>query len=88
MQPSRAVNGGLHVPWRSRRRRVLVRVAGAGGVFYNILVNAGLTSKLDCLAGELSGGQRRKLSVGIAFMGNPAVVFLGRCWVLFSPFFS
>ncbi len=39
----------------------------------------GLTDKLDSLAGELSGGQRRKLSVGIAFMGNPAVVFLGMC---------
>ncbi|EFJ47839.1 hypothetical protein VOLCADRAFT_60977, partial [Volvox carteri f. nagariensis] len=36
----------------------------------------GLTSKLHSLAGELSGGQRRKLSVAIAFLGNPAVVFL------------
>lgn len=36
----------------------------------------GLGEKLDVLAGELSGGQRRKLSVAIAFLGNPAVVFL------------
>lgn len=28
------------------------------------------------MAGELSGGQRRKLSVAIAFLGAPAVVFL------------
>lgn len=36
----------------------------------------GLSDKLDCLASELSGGQRRKLSVAIAFLGDPAVVFL------------
>lgn len=36
----------------------------------------GLTDKLDSLAGDLSGGQRRKLSVCIAFLGDPAVVFL------------
>ena len=37
---------------------------------------AGLQGKLDTAAGELSGGQRRKLSVAIAFLGSPAVVFL------------
>lgn len=31
---------------------------------------------MKCLASELSGGQRRKLSVAIAFLGRPAVVFL------------
>ena len=31
---------------------------------------------MDTVAGELSGGQRRKLSVAIAFLGSPAVVFL------------
>eukprot|EP00798_Chlamydomonas_sp_ICE-L_P031757 gene31757-6955_t len=31
---------------------------------------------LDSLASQLSGGQRRKLSVAIAFMGQPSVVFL------------
>lgn len=36
----------------------------------------GLSDKLGCLASELSGGQRRKLSVAIAFLGDPAVVFL------------
>ena len=37
---------------------------------------AGLADKLDTQAGNLSGGQRRKLSVAIAFLGSPAVVFL------------
>jgi ABC-type branched-subunit amino acid transport system ATPase component len=39
-------------------------------------VAAGLEEKLDTMAWELSGGQRRKLSVAIAFMGSPEVVFL------------
>ena len=39
-------------------------------------VYAGLQDKLDARAGDLSGGQRRKLSVAIAFLGSPAVVFL------------
>ena len=38
--------------------------------------NAGLGERLDVSAGDLSGGQRRKLSVAIAFLGSPAVVFL------------
>ena len=37
---------------------------------------AGLAEKLKVAAGDLSGGQRRKLSVAIAFMGCPSVVFL------------
>eukprot|EP00884_Botryococcus_braunii_P008388 jgi/Botrbrau1/17550/Bobra.0739s0001.1 len=38
--------------------------------------DVGLEEKLDCMAGDLSGGQRRKLSVGISFLGSPAIVFL------------
>jgi predicted ABC-type transport system involved in lysophospholipase L1 biosynthesis ATPase subunit len=37
-----------------------------------LLLQVGLSDKLTSLAGELSGGQRRKLSVAIAFLGNPA----------------
>lgn len=37
---------------------------------------AGLADKLQTRASELSGGMRRKLSVAIAFLGSPAVVFL------------
>ena len=36
----------------------------------------GLSEKLNCPSCELSGGQMRKLSVGIAFMGNPKLVVL------------
>ena len=39
-------------------------------------IGIGLDGKLDTPAGDLSGGQRRKLSVAIAFLGSPAVVFL------------
>ena len=37
---------------------------------------AGLQEKGNTRAEELSGGQRRKLSVAIAFLGSPSVVFL------------
>ena len=40
------------------------------------LVCAGLQEKGNTRAEELSGGQRRKLSVAIAFLGSPSVVFL------------
>ncbi len=36
----------------------------------------GLRAQLDSLAGDMSGGQRRKLSVAIALLGTPSVVFL------------
>lgn len=35
--------------------------------------DVGLSEKLDAQAGTLSGGQKRKLSVAIAFIGNPKV---------------
>ena len=35
-----------------------------------------LGAKLDCPAAALSGGQRRKLSLASALLGDPAVVFL------------
>jgi ATP-binding cassette, subfamily A (ABC1), member 3 len=40
------------------------------------MTTAGLADKLQTRASELSGGMRRKLSVAIAFLGSPAVVFL------------
>lgn len=40
------------------------------------LASIGLEDKGDTRAEELSGGQRRKLSVAIAFLGSPSVVFL------------
>ncbi|KAK9842270.1 hypothetical protein WJX81_003820 [Elliptochloris bilobata] len=48
----------------------------AGAVADEAAWDVGLGEKLGTRAGELSGGQRRKLSVALAFMGDPAVVFL------------
>ena len=41
-----------------------------------IVRDVGLTEKMDTLSRELSGGMKRKLSVGIALIGDPKVVFL------------
>ncbi len=42
----------------------------------SILTDIDLLDKADCEAGKLSGGQKRKLSVGIALNGDPKVIFL------------
>ncbi|KAG0417514.1 hypothetical protein HPB47_005542, partial [Ixodes persulcatus] len=42
----------------------------------NILRELDLTDKADVQAVKLSGGQKRKLSVGIALIGDPKIVFL------------
>eukprot|EP00873_Tetraselmis_striata_P005020 jgi/Tetstr1/425284/TSEL_015736.t1 len=48
--------------------------------------DVGLSDKLDCPAGELSGGEARKLSVAIAFMGRPAVIFLDEPTSTMDPY--
>lgn len=45
-----------------------------------------LSDKLDMAAGELSGGEARKLSVAIAFMGSPDVVFLDEPCSTMDPY--
>jgi ATP-binding cassette subfamily A (ABC1) protein 3 len=42
----------------------------------SIIKEVGLTEKIDSKSSTLSGGQKRKLCVGIAFIGDPKVVFL------------
>jgi ABC-type multidrug transport system ATPase subunit len=42
----------------------------------SLLADVDLTEKADSLARVLSGGQKRKLCVAIAFVGGPKVVFL------------
>ncbi|GBF94218.1 hypothetical protein Rsub_06488 [Raphidocelis subcapitata] len=49
---------------------------GARAAVEAAAAEVGLTPKLDTPAGQLSGGQRRKLSVAIAFLADPQVVIL------------
>jgi ABC-type multidrug transport system ATPase subunit len=42
-----------------------------------VLAEVGLSEKATAAAGTLSGGQRRKLSLALAFVGGPSVVYLG-----------
>ena len=41
-----------------------------------ILNDIDLMEKRDTLTKQLSGGQKRKLSVGIALIGDPKIIFL------------
>ena len=41
-----------------------------------ILNDIDLMEKRDTLSKQLSGGQKRKLSVGIALIGDPKIIFL------------
>lgn len=41
-----------------------------------MIKSVGLTEKRKAYSNSLSGGQKRKLSVAIAFIGNSRVVFL------------
>ena len=41
-----------------------------------ILVDIDMTEKADELVKTLSGGQKRKVSVGVALIGDPKLIFL------------
>ena len=42
----------------------------------DIIIEVSLEEKKDTVAKLLSGGQKRKLSVGIALIGDPKIIFL------------
>ncbi len=42
----------------------------------SIIKDIDLVEKTDTVASKLSGGQKRKLSVGIALIGDPKIIFL------------
>ena len=48
-----------------------------------ILSDIDLADKKDDIVKNLSGGQKRKLSVGVALIGDPKIIFLGwlPCWI-------
>lgn len=59
--------------------RFYARIRGVGDVEHNVkavLAAVGLNSFQTRMAAALSGGNKRKLSLGIALMGNPSVVLL------------
>ncbi|KAI9727310.1 MAG: hypothetical protein M1828_006929 [Chrysothrix sp. TS-e1954] len=59
--------------------RFYARVRGVSGVEYNVqqVINAvGLATYSKRQASKLSGGNKRKLSLAIALMGNPSVLLL------------
>ena len=51
-----------------------------------ILTDIDLTEKADAVAVNLSGGQKRKLSVGIALIGDPKLIFLDEPTAGVDPF--
>lgn len=48
------------------------------------ILDVGLTEKENEKTKTLSGGQKRKLSVGIALIGGSKVVFLGESFTTYS----
>lgn len=54
-----------------------VPVADVGPMVDELIEQLGLQMYADLPCGGYSGGNRRKLSVGLALIGSPPLVFLG-----------
>ena len=65
---------GEHLAYFARLKGVSME--GLNAAVWGIVRDVGLTEKVDTLSRELSGGMKRKLSVGIALIGDPKIVFL------------
>ncbi|MFT4049904.1 MAG: ABC transporter ATP-binding protein [Solirubrobacterales bacterium] len=52
---------------------------------YETIQLVGLTEKADTRAGRLSGGQKRRLDVGLALIGDPDLIFLDEPTTGFDP---
>ena len=57
-----------------------VKAVQVPAVVTSSITTLGLTKFEHKLAGTLSGGNKRKLSVAIALIGQPPIVFLGASW--------
>ena len=57
-----------------------------GQAVNDIIAEIDLTDKAGVIAKNLSGGQKRKLSVGIALIGDPKIIFLDEPTTGVDPF--
>lgn len=53
-----------------------------------LMLQLDLAAVANRVAGSLSGGNKRKLSSALAFLGEPPVIFLGTCPFCDSAFLS
>lgn len=78
-------SGGLDLLTPREILRSTARVYAHPRGVDEVLDAVGLTDKADARAGGLSGGQRRRLDVGLGIIGRPEVLFLDEPTTGFDP---